>query len=80
MIKIENGSKTYKRRRGAKVEALDGITFDLPDKGMVFILGPSGSGIFCAAQGIREKSEIRMTGRKIFPPFSVIRSRARWGK
>ena len=44
MIKIENVSKTYKHRRGAKVEALDGITFDLPDKGMVFILGPSGSG------------------------------------
>lgn len=44
MIKIENVSKTYKHRRGAKVEALDGITFELPDKGMVFILGPSGSG------------------------------------
>ena len=43
MYSIKSLEKEYKTRHiGA--QALNGITFDLPDKGMVFIVGKSGSG------------------------------------
>ena len=41
MIKIENLTKIYDKNA---TPALDNITFSLPDKGFVFILGKSGSG------------------------------------
>lgn len=44
MISVEQLTKVYKSKKGAPTTALDGITFDLPDKGMVFVLGKSGSG------------------------------------
>ena len=44
MISIEKLTKVYKSKKGAPTTALDQISFDLPDKGMVFILGKSGSG------------------------------------
>lgn len=42
-MKILNLKKTYKTAAG-NVVALDGVSFDLPEKGMVFLLGKSGSG------------------------------------
>lgn len=42
-MKIESLSKTYKTK-GGEVKALDSLSFELPEKGMVFILGKSGSG------------------------------------
>lgn len=42
-MKIQNLKKEYKTAAG-NVVALNGVSFDLPDKGMVFILGKSGSG------------------------------------
>lgn len=44
MFKLEEVSKTYKLSGGAVVHALDGISLTLPDKGMVFVVGKSGSG------------------------------------
>lgn len=44
MIKVENLTKIYVTNRKKKAKALDGVTLTLPDKGMVFILGKSGSG------------------------------------
>ncbi len=39
-----NLSKTYKSKKSADVNALKGVSFTLPEKGMVFILGKSGCG------------------------------------
>ncbi len=44
MIEIKNVTKVYKVKRRNDVVALNDVTFDLPDKGMVFIVGKSGSG------------------------------------
>ena len=41
MIKIENLTKVYDKNNSP---ALNGVTFSLPDKGFVFVLGKSGSG------------------------------------
>ena len=43
-MKIFNLSKTYKLSKNQIAPALKGISFELPDRGMVFILGRSGSG------------------------------------
>lgn len=43
-MKVTNLSKTYPIKRGEAVRALKGVSFDLPDEGLVFILGKSGSG------------------------------------
>ena len=43
-MRIRAIKKTYKTKNVQPVVALDGISFDLPEKGMVFILGKSGSG------------------------------------
>ena len=44
MIKISNLTKIYKSKKRNKVKALDNISFDLEDKGLVYIIGKSGSG------------------------------------
>ena len=44
MIRIDNLTKIYKSKKNNKVKALDNISFDLPDKGLVYIIGKSGSG------------------------------------
>ena len=44
MIELKDLHKVYKTKDGQKVEALKGITVTLPDRGLVFILGKSGSG------------------------------------
>ena len=41
MIEIKNLTKVYKVKRRNDVVALNDVTFDLPDKGMVFIVGKS---------------------------------------
>ena len=43
MIEIKNLCKTYEDHSG-KVKALDNISFSLPNKGMVFVVGKSGCG------------------------------------
>ena len=43
-MKVENLSKTYRTRGAPPVQALKGVSFTLPDTGMVFLLGRSGSG------------------------------------
>ena len=43
-MKVENISKVYDIKGGEKVNALAGVSFDLPASGMVIILGKSGSG------------------------------------
>lgn len=44
MIELKNLHKSYTVKKGKTVEALKGISVTLPDTGMVFILGKSGSG------------------------------------
>lgn len=44
MIKLANISKTYKTKKKKETKALNGVSLELPNKGLVFILGKSGSG------------------------------------
>lgn len=44
MLSLKNLVKTYNVKGKVPVRALDGITVDLPETGMVFLLGKSGSG------------------------------------
>ncbi len=44
MIEVKNLTKIYKSRKNGECAALDGISFSLPDKGFVFVIGKSGSG------------------------------------
>jgi ABC-type lipoprotein export system ATPase subunit len=41
---IKNLTKEYYIKNGESVKALNGLNFELPNKGLVFILGKSGSG------------------------------------
>ena len=43
-MKIKNLCKTYATKTGQKVHALKNVSFDLPETGMVVILGKSGCG------------------------------------
>ena len=43
-MKIKNISKTYKIQNAEDVKALKEVSFDLPETGMVFVLGKSGCG------------------------------------
>lgn len=44
MLQIKNLTKTYVSKNKVQVKALKDISFNLDDKGLVFILGKSGSG------------------------------------
>lgn len=44
MIRINNLIKVYKSKRRNNCRALDNINLTLPNKGLVFVLGKSGSG------------------------------------
>lgn len=44
MVKAENIKKTFNPHSSAKNQVLKGVSFDLPDKGLVAIFGKSGSG------------------------------------
>ena len=44
MIRVENLSKEYKSKNKNNCVALKNISFELPEKGLVFIVGKSGSG------------------------------------
>lgn len=44
MLEVKDLKKIYKTKNGAAVHALDGVTLQFPETGMVFLLGKSGSG------------------------------------
>lgn len=44
MIEVKELTKIYKSRKSGSCTALDHISFSLPDKGFVFVIGKSGSG------------------------------------
>ena len=44
MIEFKNVRKVYNSRKGGRCVALDGINLQLPDTGLIFIIGKSGSG------------------------------------
>ena len=44
MIELEGLTKEYKLTKTKSVRALKGVTMQLPDRGMVFIVGRSGGG------------------------------------
>lgn len=44
MIKIRNLVKTYRPKKGIPVHALNNVSLDINESGLVFILGKSGSG------------------------------------
>ncbi len=44
MLEIRNITKIYRSKTGEQVKALDNVSIQFPETGMVFILGKSGSG------------------------------------
>ena len=44
MIKISHLTKTYRSKAGNEVTAVNDVSLDLPDSGLVFVLGKSGCG------------------------------------
>ena len=44
MLQIKNLTKIYNVNSDVEVRALDGVTMELPETGMIFLLGRSGSG------------------------------------
>ena len=44
MIEVKELTKIYKSRKSGNCTALDHISFTLPDKGFIFVIGKSGSG------------------------------------
>ncbi len=44
MIKLNSLKKEYRSKKGRIVTALHGITLELPENGLIFVLGKSGSG------------------------------------
>lgn len=44
MLEVKNLRKVYKSKNGVNVNALDGVSLQFPQTGMVFLLGKSGSG------------------------------------
>lgn len=44
MLEVLNLTKIYKTKGGANVKALDNVSLQFPETGMVFLLGKSGSG------------------------------------
>jgi len=44
MIRINQVSKTYKTGQNVAIKALNHVSFDLPNTGLIFIVGKSGSG------------------------------------
>ena len=44
MLEVRDLKKYYKTKGGVEVHALDGVTIQFPETGMVFLLGKSGSG------------------------------------
>ncbi|MBR2871452.1 MAG: ATP-binding cassette domain-containing protein, partial [Clostridia bacterium] len=43
-LSVKDLVKIYKTKGGVEVRALDGVSIDFPETGMVFLLGRSGSG------------------------------------
>ena len=44
MLEVKDLKKYYKTKGGVEVHALDGVSIEFPETGMVFLLGKSGSG------------------------------------
>ena len=44
MVKVNNLTKVYKSKNKNNCVALNDISFELPDKGLIFVVGKSGSG------------------------------------
>ena len=44
MLEVKHLKKSYKTKKGAVTKALDDVSLNFPETGMVFILGKSGSG------------------------------------
>lgn len=44
MLEVRNLSRIYKPKKGVPVKALDNVSMKIEEKGMVFVLGKSGSG------------------------------------
>lgn len=44
MLEVVNVTKIYEQKFGPRVRALDNVTLRFPERGMVFLLGKSGSG------------------------------------
>ncbi|MDR0975695.1 MAG: ATP-binding cassette domain-containing protein [Christensenellaceae bacterium] len=44
MLSVKNVSKTYRPKKGQAVKALQNVSVDFEDRGLVFVLGKSGSG------------------------------------
>lgn len=68
MLEVKNLSKVYKTKNGVDVKALDNVSIQFPETGMVFLLGKSGSGKstllnVCGGLDAPTKGEIIVKGR-----------------
>ncbi len=57
-LELKNVDKSFKKRRGEVVQALDGISLSVGEGGVVGILGPNGSG---------KSTLIRVVSTLVFP-------------
>lgn len=68
MLEVKNLKKVYKTKKGADVFALDGVSLNFQETGMVFLLGKSGSGKstllnLCGGLDAPTEGEIIVKGR-----------------
>ena len=75
MIKLDNVKKTYNKRKQNANKVLDGISLDLPEKGLVVLLGESGSGkttLLNAMSGLDKVDEGAITfGSETFEKYDT---------
>ena len=68
MLSVKNLTKIYKTNKGVEVRALDNVSLDFSETGMVFLLGRSGSGKstllnICGGLDKATKGEVIVQGR-----------------
>ena len=80
MIKIKNFNKYYNRRSANEIHVINNTTLELPNTGLVCILGESGSGKTTIGRAIvrinpLSKGEIRFKGKRISGKLSKAEDR-----
>ena len=58
MLEVKNLYKVYRPKKGMPVTALKDVSLKFPEKGMVFILGKSGSGFHPPGLPCRQTCEL----------------------
>ena len=67
MIRFENVSKEYRSKKGGSTKALTDININLNNKGLIFIIGKSGSNLLDEEQDNCLLFEVYYNGNTIDP-------------